>query len=233
MVLQDPEALLRAMVAPLGMARRGEPLPGVPFSREAVANAFAMLGLLPEARAEEILAEYRAELEAKGFRFGVLTGELSVRAGGYGGQDALAREIRSGLAVTDDLGRRYRLCPLNWGDSPGEPGRRRWRGEGLAEPQPAGPATGDTMRWLEFAGAGRRPVRPALSAPAPAETGPADPPWPTPAEAYLAELASVPSTSIATGDASVQLDNAKIVAAVADALLWTGALPPDSAVPFE
>ena len=70
MVSQDPEALLRAMVAPLGMARRGEPLPGVPFSREAVANAFVMLGLLAEARAEEILAEYRPELEAKGFRLG-------------------------------------------------------------------------------------------------------------------------------------------------------------------
>ena len=90
MVCEDPEALLRAMVAPLGMARRGEPLPGVPFSREAVANAFVMLGLLPEARAEEILAEYRPELEAKGFRLGVLTGELSVRPGAHGYQDALA-----------------------------------------------------------------------------------------------------------------------------------------------
>src|SRR6185437_9948018 len=90
MVWEDPEALLRSMVAPLSRARRGEPLPGVPFSREAVANAFVMLGLLPEARAEEILAEYRPELEAKGFRFGVLTGELSVRPGAYGYQDALA-----------------------------------------------------------------------------------------------------------------------------------------------
>ena len=49
-----------------------------------------MLGLLPEARAEEILAGYRTELEAKGFRFGVLTGELSVRPGAHGYQDAQA-----------------------------------------------------------------------------------------------------------------------------------------------
>src|SRR4029077_21032981 len=139
-------------------------------------------------------------------------------------------EVRSTLQVTDNLRRRYRLRPMNWGDSPGEPGRRRWRGEVLVEPQPAGPATGDTMRWLESAVAGRQPVRLALSAPAPAETGPADPPWPTPAEAYLAELASVGSMSIATGEDRVELDTAKIVAAVADALLWTGALPPDSAV---
>jgi hypothetical protein len=297
MVWEDPEAFLRAMVAPLSRARRGQPLPGVPFSREAVANAFVMLGLLPEARAEEILAEYRPELEAKGFRFGVLTGELSVRPGAYGYQDALAvsradltgiplavatgpvavpfggtelvvtwatltpggvklrlraaipdhgqplrrpvrevpgqrfaEEIKSTLQVTDNLGRRYRLRPMNWGDSPGEPGRRRWRGEVLAEPQPAGPATGATVRWLEFAVAESQPVRLNMPAPVPAETGAAEPPWPTPAEAYLAELASVPSMSIGTGDDSVELDVAKIVAAVADALLWTGALPPDSAV---
>src|SRR5881275_2586137 len=90
MVLQDPEAFLRAMAAPLSRARRGEPLPGVPFSLEAVANAFVMLGLLREARAEEILAGHRRELEAEGFKFGVLTGELSVRPGAHGYQDAWA-----------------------------------------------------------------------------------------------------------------------------------------------
>ena len=49
MVREDPEAFLRAMLAPLSRARRGRSLPGVPFSQEAVANAFVMLGLLPEA----------------------------------------------------------------------------------------------------------------------------------------------------------------------------------------
>ena len=132
--------------------------------------------------------------------------------------------------MTDDLGRTYRLQPVTWGDSPGEPGRRRWRGEVLAEPQPAGSATGRAVRWLEFAGAESQPVRVDLPAPAAAETGPAEPAWPTPAEAYLAELASARSVTIATGEESVELDVAKIVAAVADALLWTGALPPDSAV---
>ena len=84
----DPEAFLREMVAPLSAARRGEPLPGVPFSPEAVANALVMLGLLAEARAEEILAECRSGLEAEGFRIGLLTGELSVRPGARGFQDA-------------------------------------------------------------------------------------------------------------------------------------------------
>lgn len=293
MVLQDPEAFLRAMVAPLSRARRGRPLPGVPFSREAVANAFVMLGLLPGARAEEILGQYRPQLEAEGFRLGVLTGELSVVPGalgyhearaasradltgfplavaagpvpiGFGGTELVvtlatltpggvklrlravlpdpsqparelpgqrfAAEVRSGLAVTDDLGRTYRLQPVTWGDAPGEPGRRRWRGEVLAEPQPAGSAVGRALRWLEFAGAESQPVRVDMPAAAAAETGPAEPAWPTPAEAYLAELASARSVTIATGEDSVELDVAKIVAAVADALLWTGALPPDSAV---
>jgi hypothetical protein len=292
MVLQDPEAFLRAMMAPLSRARRGGPLPGVPFSREAVANAFVMLGLLPGARAEEILAGYRPELEAKGFRLGVLTGELSVVPGALGYHEAqaasradltgiplavaagpvpiafggtepvltsatltpggvklrlravipdpgqpvrrpvrelpgqrFAEEVRSTLQLTDNLGRRYRLRPVNWGDSPGEPGRRRWRGEVLAEPQPGGTATGGAVRWLEFAAAESQPVRVDMPAPAAAETGPAELAWPTPAEAYLAELASARSMTIATGEDSVELDVAKIVAAVADALLWTGALP--------
>src|SRR4029077_15446982 len=101
MVLSDPEAFLRAVVAPLSRARPGQPLPGVPFSREAVANAFVMLGLLPGARAEETLGQYPPgleakrlrhgrELEAKGFRRGVLTGELSVVPGALGYHEARA-----------------------------------------------------------------------------------------------------------------------------------------------
>jgi hypothetical protein len=67
-----------------------------------------------------------------------------------------------------------------------------------------------------------------MSAPAQVATGTADPPWPTPAECYLAELASVTSMSIGAADGTVELDTAQIVAAVADALLRVGALPPDS-----
>ncbi|HEX4087910.1 MAG TPA: hypothetical protein VHZ33_04290 [Trebonia sp.] len=162
---QDAEAFLRALVAPLSAARRGTPLPGVPFSREAVANAFVMLGLLPEALAEEILGQYRPLLKAEGFQIGVLTGELSVRPGAHGYHDA-------------------------------PPAR------------PAGP-------------------RPAIAG---VVTGTTDPPWPTPAECYLAALAPVTAMSIGTGGAQVDLDTAEITAAVADALLCVGALPPDSAL---
>jgi hypothetical protein len=60
--------------------------------------------------------------------------------------------------------------------------------------------------------------------------GPAEPPWPTPTESYIADLASVTSMSIGTEGGTVELDTGEITAAVADALLWVGALPPDSAV---
>jgi hypothetical protein len=51
----------------------------------AVANAFVMLGLVPEPRAEEVLAEHRRALERKGFGnvWGVTRGELTVRPGAH------------------------------------------------------------------------------------------------------------------------------------------------------
>jgi hypothetical protein len=303
---EDPEAFLRAMMAPLSAAQRGEPLPGVPFSHEAVANAFVMLGLLPEPRAEEILAEHRTGLEAKGFRFGVLTGELSVRPGAHGFQDAqavgqdsltriplavatqtmpialggmelsltwatltpggmrlgfratgqfgsgmssharrpyrvppgqqLAEQIQAGVSITDNLGQKYRLRPVRGrGTIPsGRPGQSAasWDGEMLAEPErrAAGLATAEGVRWLDFAPASGPAVRLVMPAPDRIATGPADPLWPTPAECYLAELAAVTSMSIGANGGTVELDTAQIVAAVADALLWVGALPPDSAL---
>jgi len=305
-VRDDPEAFLRAMLVPLSTARRGEPLPGVPFSREAVANAFVMLGLLPSARAEEILAGYRPELVAKGFRMGVLTGELSVRPGAHGYAEARAaapgsltriplafapgpvpiaidgmdlsltwatlmpggvwlrlratgqddgqlprpprrpyrvlpfqrtvQAIQSGLSVTDDLGQAYRLRPIRGGgtvtpERPG-PSEYKWRGEMMAEPEhrPAEPDAGRTPRWLEFATASGPAIRVDLLPPAPVATGEAEPPWPTPAEGYLAVLGAAASMTIATDSGTVELDTARIAATVADALLWVGALPPDSAL---
>ncbi len=306
MVPDDPEAFLRAMLVPLSAARRGEPLPGVPFSREAVANAFVMLGLLPSERAEEILAEYRPELEAKGFRMGVLTGELSVRPGAHGYHEARAADpdrltriplafapgpvpiaiegldlnltwatltpsgvwlrlratgtdegrpsrpprrphrvlpfqqvvqaIQSGLSVTDDLGRAYRLRPIRGGGTVTSerrgPAEYRWRGEMMAEPEhrPVEPDFARTTQWLEFATASGPAVRVDLRPPAQVATGEAVPPWPTPAECYLAVLGAATSMTIATDGGTVELDTARISAAVADALLWVGALPPDSAL---
>lgn len=296
---EDAEDFLRALAAPLKAARRGEPLPGTPFGREAVANAFVMLGLLPEPLAEEILSDYKPGLEAEGFRIGTLTGELSVRPGAYGFQDAraggrdeltriplaaaagpvplaldgvdvrvtwvtltpggarlgfratgqpdenlmpgsrrrggrgpglwLRDVVLSGLSVTDDRSRRYRVQPVNGhGSGPRWSGPQApwWEGEILAEPEPRPAASDAGVRWLELAIGSGRPARVVMSPPADLVTGVADPPWPTPAESYLAALAGVTSSSIN----GVELDVAQIVAEVADALLSVGALPPGSAL---
>lgn len=295
MAREEPEAILRAMTAPLGAARQGEPLPGVPFGAEAVANAFVMLGLLPEDRAEQILAEHRPGLEAKGFRIGVLTGELSIRPGAYGFQDAqaagrgglasvplavaagppplalsgaelsvtwvtlmpggirldfratrqgagrmsgsLSELVQAGLTVTDDAGRRYQVSSDGMrAMGAAGPGGQWWEGEMLAEPVPrtAGPrpreGLSEAVRWLEFATGSGPARRVTLRPPSGAATGAATPPWPTAAECYLAELAPAGSMSISSSAGKVDLDTARIVAAVAGALLRAGALPPDSAL---
>jgi hypothetical protein len=79
--MEDPEAYLRALTAPLARAREGRPRPVVRFSVEAVANAFVVLGLLPAQRAGEILAAQRPALESAGFRVGHQIAELSVGPG--------------------------------------------------------------------------------------------------------------------------------------------------------
>ena len=58
----------------------------------AVANALVMLGLMPEPRAEAVLAEHRLALERKGFgtAWGVTKGELTVRPGAHGYWEARA-----------------------------------------------------------------------------------------------------------------------------------------------
>ncbi|HEY1321199.1 MAG TPA: hypothetical protein VGF32_13170 [Streptosporangiaceae bacterium] len=62
-------------------------------------------------------------------------------------------------------------------------------------------------------------------------TGIAEPPWRTPAECYLDQLASDHDWSVGSFETStVELDTAAIVAAVADALLAVGTPPLDSPV---
>jgi hypothetical protein len=143
----------------------------------------------------------------------------------------LADVIRTGMSVTDNLGRRYRLRPGAWRSAPraaGQPGRR-YDGEMLAEPEPAAGKSGPgaTVSWLEFAAGPGPAVRVVMAAAAGMPAGPA---WPTPAECYLAQLSSATSASIGTDGVTVELDVAKIVAVVADALLRVGALPLRSAL---
>jgi hypothetical protein len=286
------------MTAPLARVREGSPYPVARLSLEAVANAFVVLGLLPAARAEEILTEPQPVLEAAGFRVGREIGELSVSTGARGlaearvaglesprqiplavgagpvrcslrrhelaitwatvtpegirlrylggGRDGdrevggvLAREVAEDIAelsITDDAGGMYRVPVANVpGGISGRclaSGETRWvpEGEFLAEAVRGG---GSAVRWLEVSAGGETPpVRFEIPAPGAVPTGTVRPPWPTPAECYLDQLAP-PDREWSIGSfetGTVELDTEAIVAAVAEALVAVGALPADSAV---
>jgi hypothetical protein len=116
---EDPEGFLRSLTADaLQHVRAGPRLLPASLSIQAVANAFVMLGLLSEQRAEQMLADHKAALERKGFpqAWGVTTGELTVRPGAHGywearaaGQEQLT-EIP--LSVTADRVH----CPVSFAD---------------------------------------------------------------------------------------------------------------------
>ena len=82
-----PEECLRSLAAKaLLWAHPDRPLFPDSLRLMAVANAFVMLGLLPEPRAEAVLAEHRSALAREGFgdTWGVTEGELTVRPGADG-----------------------------------------------------------------------------------------------------------------------------------------------------
>ena len=285
----DPEGCLRSLTAEaLLWAYPQGPLFPVSLGVMAVANAFVMLGLLPEPLAEAILAEHRSELERQGFgdSWGVTRGELTVRPGAHrywqsrtagparlrevpvlvaaagvrcptsaaevcfewvkltstalrvsfqvtaddpGGNsppaDAAMRRAMSDITVTDDTGHSCNLAveDVSW-SRVRERQEQEWRGQALVDPDPARPPG-----WLEFTAAhAGASGRVALVPPAQLPVGTSEPPWPTPAECYLAELATVTSYSISTSGSQATAgpeDVAEIVAKVADSLLAVGALP--------
>jgi hypothetical protein len=285
----DPEGCLRSLTAEaLWWAHPDRPLFPVSLGVMAVANAFVMLGLLPEPLAEAILAEHRSELERQGFEdsWGVTKGELTVRPGAHGywqsrtagpaglrevpvvvaaagvrcpdpvaevcfewvkltstglrvsfrvtaddpggispPADAAMRRAISGISVTDDTGRSYELAAEGVGWSRvRERQEQEWHGELLLDSDPP-----RTPGWLEFTAArGVASGRVTLVPPAQVPVGTSAPPWPTPAECYLADLATVTSYSISTSGSESTAgpeDVAQIVAKVADSLLAVGALP--------
>jgi hypothetical protein len=285
----DAEGCLRSLTAEaLLWAHAQRPLFPVSLGVMAVANAFVMLGLLPEPLAEAILAEHRSALERQGFgdSWGVTEGELTVRPGAHGywqsrtsgpaglrevpvvvaaagvrcpnpvaevcfewvkltstglrvsfqvtaadpggispPADAAMRRVMSEVSVTDDTGHSYELVvePTSW-SRVRERQEQEWRGELLLDPDPL-----RTPGWLEFTAArGDASGRVALLPPAQVPVGTSAPAWPTPAECYLADLATVTRYSISTSGSESTAgpeDVAEIVAKVADSLLAVGALP--------
>ena len=288
----DPEDCLRSLAAEaLLWAHPGRPLFPVSLGLMAVANALVMLGLLPEPRAEAILAEHRLALERKGLEnlWGVTEGELTVRPGAHGywqarmagpgglqeiplavavagvrcptsvaevsfewvkltskgwqlsfsaaapytgggapDPDVPMRQAMSEVSLTDDAGHSYDLGVevLRWGRNRD---RQEWQGRALTAQDPA-----SRPAWLELAPTtGDASGRIALPAPAQVPAGTSDPPWPTPAESYVAALAPVDTISMETSGHVAEAgpkETAAIVAKVADSLIAVGAFPVTSAL---
>jgi len=139
--------------------------------------------------------------------------------------DAAMRQAMSEITVTDDTGHSYELAVevTRW-SRVRERQEQEWRGQVLVDPDPARPPG-----WLEFTAARTGASgRVALVPPAQLPVGTSEPPWPTPAKCYLADLATVTSYSISTSGSEATAgpeEVAEIIAKVADSLLAAGALP--------
>src|SRR6266581_6701474 len=82
----NPEHCLRSLAAEALRWAPHRPLFPDSLRLMAVANAFVMLGLLPEPRAEAVLADHKSALERMGLgnAWGVTEGELTVGPGADG-----------------------------------------------------------------------------------------------------------------------------------------------------
>ena len=138
------------------------------------------------------------------------------------GQQPQTRHVGTALAelsAADNAGHSYRL---QWDGGRGS--HRLWIGEVVAEPMPEhGRQPPNEVAWFELAAVGGPAARVVL-APLPAiQVGPAAPPWPTPAESYLAWLSRQdPAPELG------RIGWREVVAALADALVAVGAMPTQS-----
>src|SRR5215475_16000532 len=138
--------------------------------------------------------------------------------------DAMGRAM-SEISLTDDAGRSHdlRAAGVGWSRDLSL-GEQEWHGHVLVARDPA-----SRPEWFELAPTiGGGSGRVAVPSPAQVPVGRSDPPWPTPAEGYLAALAPVTSISIETGGTVAEAgpaETAEIVATVADSLIAVGALP--------
>jgi hypothetical protein len=294
----NPEDCLRSLAAEALRWAPHRPLFPDSLGVMAVANAFVMLGLLPEPQAEAVLADHKSALERQGLgnTWGVTKGELTVRPGaheywqsrmaGPGGlrevpllvaaagvccptsvaevcfewvkltstgwqlsfratapdpdpyahpsaPDAVMGQAMSEISLTDDAGgsRDLRAEDVSWGRYLDRQ-EQEWHGHVLvARDLASKPA------WFELAPTtGGASGRVALPSPAQVPVGRSDPPWPTPAEGYLAALAPVATISIGTSGTVAEAgpeETARIVATVADSLIAVGALPVTSTLLWE
>src|SRR5215469_5423666 len=139
--------------------------------------------------------------------------------------DVVMSQAMSEISLTDEAGQSHHLRAedVSWSRSQARQ-EQEWHGHVLVARDPA-----SKPAWFELAPtiAGTS-GRVALLSPAQVPVGRSDPPWPTPAECYLAALAPVTSISIETAGTVAEAgpeETARIVATVADSLIAVGAMP--------
>lgn len=146
-------------------------------------------------------------------------------AGGRRSPGLPGEEILAQVAVTDDTGHRYELTPKAGSWLRAGPHGWELHGEAAADPNLLAEPDG-----LEFGPAGGGAThRLRIQQPPEIAVGAAEPPWPSPAEAFMEHLARVDGMNL-NGSVLTPDQTAGIVAAVAECLLAVGALPPSSAL---
>jgi hypothetical protein len=139
--------------------------------------------------------------------------------------DVVMGQAMSEISLTDDAGQSHDLHAedVSWSRDL-DRHEQELHGHALVARDPASKAA-----WFELAPTtGGAPGRVVLPSPAQVPVGRSDPPWPTPAECYLAALAPVTTISIGTSGTVAEAESeetAEIVATVADSLIAVGALP--------
>lgn len=137
---------------------------------------------------------------------------------------AAAEQVLAQVVVADDTGHRYQLTPGR-GSGWLRTGRDEWELHGEAA---AAPNLLAEPGWLELgstAGIERVRIQPPPDIP----VGAAEPPWPTPAEAFTEQLARINGMNL-NGSELTPDQTAAIVATAVDCLLAVGALPASSAL---
>jgi len=157
-----------------------------------------------------------ADLRCDWFRMAEAGLRFQVQAAAVGQQPPSrhAAMALAELSAADDAGHSYRL---RWDGGRGND--RLWMGEVVAEPMSEHERPND-VAWFELATVDGPAARVVFTTPPAVQAGPAAPPWPTPAESYLAWLSRQ--------DPAPELGRSggrEVVAAVAEGLVSVGAMP--------
>jgi hypothetical protein len=225
---EDAEAAMTGASRALGLYGAGGSEPGAgpgpacgywnmraqrPRALAWVPRAVAAGGLRLSVAAGDLRCDW-FRIAGAGLRFQVQAAAVGQQSPSWHAGPALA-----GLSAADDAGRSYRL---RWGGGRGS--GRLWMGEVVAEPIPGHERPGD-VAWFELAAVGGHAGRVVFAPPPPITVGMAAPPWPTPAESYLAWLdRQDPAPELGRSGGR------EVVAAVAEGLVSVGALPAHSSL---